>query len=168
MRLINVETCEVEVFYEGSIPPYAILSHTWGDDEVALQDMHRFSEVRHTLGYKKITMACTQARLDELGHLWVDTCCIDKSSSAELQEAINSMYRWYADAAVCYVFMWDLSYECPYLTDHSGLAHYTDPSGSEPTPWHQAFLRSQWFTRGWTLQELLAPAKVSFFGSTLR
>ncbi|KAF2753318.1 hypothetical protein EJ05DRAFT_426574, partial [Pseudovirgaria hyperparasitica] len=79
-----------------------------------------------------------QARADGLEWVWIDTCCIDKSSSAELAEAINSMYAWYARAEKCYV----------YLTDVTDAAHLSS---------------SRWFTRGWTLQELLAPRTVQFF-----
>jgi hypothetical protein len=130
-----------------NIPHYAILSHTWGsdDDEVTFQDiMERTGKSK--AGYRKIRFCGEQAKQDRLQHFWVDTCCINKSSSAELSEAINSMFRWYRDAAKCYVYLSDVS------VSTTGNAENT-----------VAFLESRWFTRGWTLQELLAPACVEFF-----
>lgn len=111
MRLINVRTYELEEFSDGSIPLYAILSHTWETQEVLYRDMENLELAKAKLGFRKIEFACRQAGVDHLGYVWVDTCtytlrhmvlpligsragCIDKSSSAELQEAINSMYRW--------------------------------------------------------------------------
>lgn len=130
-------------FIGSQIPRYAILSHTWeiDDQEVAYNDL-RAGEGRHKTGYRKIQFCAEQARRDGLQYFWVDSCCIDKSSSAELTEAINSMYRWYQDAAKCYVYLSDVSASGPVLP---------------------AFKQSRWFTRGWTLQELLAPASVDFF-----
>lgn len=91
-------------FYPPNIPPYAILSHTWGDQEVLFQDM-RDETGRSKQGYFKIELCVQQAKRDGLDYSWVDTCCIDKSSSAELQSAITSMFRWYSSAKRCYVFM---------------------------------------------------------------
>jgi len=88
-----------------NIPPYAILSHTWGDQEVVFEDMMRDDKGRSKEGYFKIEMCVKQAKEHGLDYSWVDTCCIDKSSSAELQTAIISMFRWYSDAKRCYVFM---------------------------------------------------------------
>ena len=121
------------------IPPYAILSHTWGspDEEVSFQDIQASSGDKKR-GYRKILFCGKQAVDDGLKFFWVDTCCIDKTSSAELSEAINSMYMWYGAAQVCYA----------YLADVTSI-------GSLPN--------SRWFTRGWTLQELIAPAEVVFF-----
>jgi hypothetical protein len=102
-------------------------------------------------GYNKIRFCGEQAKRDGLQYFWVDTCCIDKSSSAELQEAINSMFRWYRDAAKCYVYLADVS------------AHVADASGSSNQPWVSAFRKSRWFTRGCTLQELIVPSSVEFF-----
>ncbi|KAF2011336.1 HET-domain-containing protein [Aaosphaeria arxii CBS 175.79] len=118
-----------------SIPPYAILSHTWGAD-----------------GIKKIQFCGEEAAKDGLGYFWVDTCCIDKSSSAELQEAINSMFQWYAKATQCYVYLEDVS--------TGGLAQ-SDLSSQQT--WKLMFQKSRWFTRSWSLQELLAPKSVEFF-----
>ncbi|KAF4945617.1 hypothetical protein FGADI_11798 [Fusarium gaditjirri] len=149
MRLINTTTLEVEEFFDVSIPEYAILSHTWGDGEVSLQDWADRKNRRFKPGFQKISWACAQAAEDKLGHLWVDTNCIDKTSSAELSEAINSMFRWYRRSAVCYVYLVDV----PALT----LDECTKPDS--------AFRNARWFTRGWTLQELIAPPTLKFFSS---
>jgi hypothetical protein len=93
-----------------NIPPYAILSHTWGDDEdeVTFKDLTEGSgKTKH--GYNKILFCAKQARNDGLQHIWIDTCCIDKSNNAELSEAIISMFRWYRNAAKCYVYLVDVS-----------------------------------------------------------
>jgi hypothetical protein len=133
------------------IPQYAILSHTWGPEEVTFKDMKKGNRTTKA-GFDKIRFCGEQARHDGLQYFWVDTCCIDKSSSAELAEAINSMFRWYRDAAKCYVFLSDFL-----RTDVDN----TDQSYQQP--WESAFRTSRWFTRGWTLQELLAPKSVEFF-----
>ncbi|PMD31742.1 HET-domain-containing protein [Hyaloscypha variabilis F] len=157
-----------------NIPPYAILSHRWGLEEVTLQELIDGTGPSKR-GYKKIRFCGEQAQCDSLSHFWVDTCCIDKKNSVELQEAINSMFRWYRNAARCYVYLDDVS--CPATTS-------TEPPGApaqkkrkrmdiaasptvQPTEplWQAAFRDSLWFTRGWTLQELLAPSSVEFFSS---
>ena len=137
MRLINVHTLGLEEFVGAQVPKYAILSHTWGDDEVGFQKW-QIDKGQGKDGFKKIEAACYQAKRDKLGYLWCDTNCIDKSSSAELSEAINSMFNWYRDSVVCYA----------YLVDVQGA---------------DGFRNSRWFSRGWTLQELLAPVQVVFF-----
>jgi hypothetical protein len=110
MRLINTETCKLEEILEQKIPEYAILSHTWGEtkDEVSYQD---FLDGTHTAkkGYRKIKKTCEIAQKYKIGYAWVDTCCIDKKSSAELTENINSMYRYYEQSKVCYTFLSDLA-----------------------------------------------------------
>ena len=135
------------------IPFYAILSHTWGADteEVTFQDIVNGTGTDKT-GYDKIRFCADTARRDGLIYFWIDTCCIDKRDAAELSEAINSMFKWYQNAARCYVYLSDVSAE--------GHVQGSLPSGS---PWVPAFRASRWFTRGWTLQELLAPASVHFF-----
>ncbi|KAN0084763.1 HET domain containing protein [Elaphomyces granulatus] len=135
------------------IPRYAILSHTWGahTEEVSFKDMIE-GTAKSKSGYDKIRFCGEQARHDGLQYFWIDTCCIDKSSSAELQEAINSMFRWYRDAAKCYV----------YLADVPRLSLDVDVKFSQ-LPWESSFRKSRWFTRGWTLQELIAPASIEFF-----
>jgi hypothetical protein len=91
-----------------NIPPYAILSHRWGLEEVTLQELIDGTGPSKR-GYKKIRFCGEQAQCDSLSHFWVDTCCIDKKNSVELQEAINSMFRWYRNAARCYVYLDDVS-----------------------------------------------------------
>ena len=140
-------------FVGDQTPKYAILSHTWGadTDEVTYKELIDGTG-KSKAGYGKIQFCGEQAKRDGLQYFWVDTCCIDKSSSAELQEAINSMFRWYQDAAKCYVYLSDVSTRKRKASDRS--SEYT---------WESAFRSSRWFTRGWTLQELLAPGVVEFF-----
>lgn len=102
MRLINVGTYELKEFFTEKTPPYAILSHTWGAGEVTLQDWAYLKDkstkgqsIKDKAGFQKIQGACLQAKKDNLEWLWCDTNCIDKRSSAELSEAINSMFAWY-------------------------------------------------------------------------
>ncbi|KAH8706958.1 hypothetical protein GQ44DRAFT_777616 [Phaeosphaeriaceae sp. PMI808] len=148
MRLLRIEDGGDFSLVErvgNNIPRYAILSHTWGRDEeeVTFKDLENGTG-KTKVGYHKIRFCEKQAAKDELRYFWVDTCCIDKSSSAELSEAINSMFRWYKDAARCYVYLSDMSISDFAKNDLS-------------------FQKSRWFTRGWTLQELLAPNSVEFF-----
>ena len=134
------------------IPPYAILSHTWKEgQEVTFKDLVDGTGKRKA-GHDKIRFCAQQAERDGLHYFWVDTCCIDKSNHTELQEAINSMYRWYQNAAKCYVYLSDVS--IAKRKANTELSKYT---------WELAFRESRWFTRGWTLQELLAPCLVEFF-----
>ncbi|KAK5679414.1 hypothetical protein LTS10_008231 [Elasticomyces elasticus] len=137
------------------IPPYAILSHVWlrnNKEEVKYQEM-RDGGGRDKEGFKKIEFCARQARRDGLEYCWVDTCGIDKSSSAELSEAINSMFKWYANAQKCYVYLSDVS------TRKRGR------EGEVESTWRADFEQSRWFRRGWTLQELLAPRMVEFYSS---
>ena len=127
-----------------NIPPYAILSHTWGCDEVTFEDLEQ-GIAGSRIGYQKIIFCGEQAARDKLEYFWVDTCCIKKSSDAELSFSLNSMFRWYQMATKCYV----------YLSDVSAHIEIGQPEA--------AFRKSRWFTRGWTLQELLAPKSVEFF-----
>jgi hypothetical protein len=139
--------------FVGHVSRYAILSHTWEEDieEVTFRDLIDGTG-KSKAGYCKIRFCGEQASRDGLQYFWVDTCCIDKSNSTELAEAINSMFRWYRDAAKCYV----------YLSDVSTTKRKRSTLSSEFT-WESAFRASRWFTRGWTLQELLAPSSVEFF-----
>ncbi|KAI0549819.1 heterokaryon incompatibility protein-domain-containing protein [Xylaria curta] len=165
MRLLNTATLQLQDFVEGvegTQSPYAILSHTWGDQEVTFQDLRKYHEaasqessstqsailpsISSLEGFKKIVNCCAAAAKEGIDWVWVDTCCIDKTSSAELSEAINSMFRWYGKSAVCYAFLSDVS-------DTGGNFSRDDSS----------FRKSRWFTRGWTLQELLAPRKLRFY-----
>lgn len=149
MRLLNTKTLQVEALEEGS-EKYAILSHTWGNDEVLyrdIQDPTRMEEIRkrNGAGYRKIAQSCEKALSRGQDYIWIDTCCIDKSSSAELSEAINSMFRWYTNASACYAYLSDV---------------FLHEVGVEVV---DALKKSRWFTRGWTLQELIAPNDVEFF-----
>ncbi|KAF5694079.1 beta transducin [Fusarium denticulatum] len=148
MRLINVENLKLETFTGGQIPPYAILSHRWGndDEEVSFKDMMRGTT--NNVGMKKVEGCCRQAKKENLKYAWIDTCCIDKESSKELDEAINSMFQWYRRAAICYTYMADVPHEQDIWESTS------------------SFSASSWFTRGWTLQELLAPGEIHFFDET--
>ena len=133
--------------------PYAILSHTWGadEDEVTFDDLQKESG-QSKAGYAKIQFCGEQARKDGLQYFWVDSCCIKRSSDSELSESINSMFRWYQGASRCYVYIGDVSTTKRKRGDENAQ-----------DAWKQAFRDSRWFTRGWTLQELLAPASVEFF-----
>ncbi|KAL1615488.1 hypothetical protein SLS54_009020 [Diplodia seriata] len=156
MRLLNCRTLKLESFNDDA-PRHAILSHRWREEEILFDDFQPdgpadrragyrslCKEAREKEGYQKLHMACAQAVNDRLDYVWIDTCCIEKSSSAELSEAINSMFAWYSGADVCYAYLFD-------VPDHSGT-DATGPLG-----------RSQWFRRGWTLQELIAPQKMTFY-----
>jgi hypothetical protein len=149
MRLINTETMMTEWFVGHNLPEYAIVSHTWGEEEVSFQDWNS-GEMKTKKGYAKIHRACHQAIADRINFVWFDTACIDKSSSAELSEAINSQFSWFRDSKICYVYLADVS---------PGLAKQGFDSDSP-------FYRSRWFTRGWTLEELIAPPAIHFFDSS--
>ncbi|KAK4152693.1 vegetative incompatibility protein HET-E-1 [Chaetomidium leptoderma] len=227
MRLLNVSTREVEEFHGTVIPQYAILSHTWGPEEVTLHEMEAIARYRRSqqappvhmarsgdhpdtmklmllstmllafrgdrtranqpsalpaltngsesdedergygrmvpsasphpfelkAGYAKIAYACGQAEKEGYRYLWADTCCIDKRSSAEMSEAVNSMFGWYQRAAVCYAYLEDVHFD-----------NYTEGY----LTWKDHFTNSRWFTRGWTLQELLAPRKLVFYAKGWR
>ncbi|KAG7123845.1 Vegetative incompatibility protein HET-E-1 like [Verticillium longisporum] len=146
MRLLNVKTRKLKEFFDDdSIPDYAILSHTWkAEEEVTLQDLENPDHVLKK-GYTKIEGTCTLAAKESIDYIWIDTCCIDKTSSAELSEAINSMYRWYKSSQICYTYLSDV------------------PTNKDPYESNSAFRRSRWFTRGWTLQELIAPRNLIFY-----
>ena len=156
MRLLRLEDdgeFSLIEFIGDRIPRYAILSHTWEADgeEVTFKDLMKGTG-KSKAGYQKIRFCGEQAVTDNLQYFWVDTCCINKSSSAELSEAINSMFRWYHNAGKCYV----------YLSDVSISGSIKDDQFSQ-WAWEPAFQKSRWFTRGWALQELIAPASVEFF-----
>lgn len=172
MRLLQATDFSLVEFVD-DIPPYAILSHTWGADheEVTFKDIYKGQGKGMTKpGYKKLMFCAERATKDRIDYFWVpmihpllfvtsfancsyqiDTCCIDKSSSAELTEAINSMYKWYKNSTVCYVYLSDVPRRIRNI-EGDGL-----PVAS--------LLGSRWFTRGWTFQELLAPRKLIFFAA---
>jgi hypothetical protein len=162
MRLINVETYQLEEFFGDNVPPYGILSHTWGDDEVTFQDMQNdFSAAQNKLGFAKIQGCIEVCEKFSLEYCWVDTCCIDKSSSAELSEAINSMYQWYYESRSCFVYLDDV---------HKKQRNIA--TGSTERLTNQGFQElvrtAKWWTRGWTLQELIAPTWVVFYDADWR
>ncbi|KIM52910.1 hypothetical protein SCLCIDRAFT_140089, partial [Scleroderma citrinum Foug A] len=175
MRLINVKAfleresligkrkrvdhrAKVLEFGDDKATEYAILSHRWVGQEVDYDEMVELAkmdrkardEIRQRDGYRKILQSCEQAQRNRYEWLWVDTCCIDKRSSAELSEAINSMYRWYENAKVCYAYLHDVPDPC--FPTEGDADKYSDFSG-----W------PEWFSRGWTLQELISPSNVQFF-----
>jgi hypothetical protein len=142
MRLLNARTYELQSELGQERPRYAILSHTWEEDEVLFEDIQRTSVSDWIVkkGFFKIKHTCQQALEDGYSFVWIDTCCINKDSSAELSEAINSMWRWYQEAEVCYAYLSDAIY------------------GGVPSLSH-----CRWFGRGWTLQEMIAPDDVQFY-----
>lgn len=145
MWLLNNTTLKLELYVEErSRPYYVILSHTWGDGEVSFQEIQRLTDdIRARKGFKKIVQFCEQAKYDGFEYVWIDTCCIDKTNSVDLSEAINSMYRWYRNAVECFVHLADVN---------------TSTNGLE-------FEARRWFTRGWKLQELIAPPSIVFYDS---
>ena len=145
MYLINAYTFRLEEFFDERKPKYAILSHRWEDGEISFQDMKNPKKASKNKGFSKIRKSCEIAIRDGYQYVWVDTCCINKESSAELSEAINSMFQWYKSSAVCYAFLSDV------------LTHKSDNTVEEEIK------SSAWFTRGWTLQELIAPPNVTFY-----
>lgn len=146
MRLLNATTLNL-VQFTRDIPTYAILSHTWGDQEVSFQEIE-LPERDKKKGFAKILGCCAQAVEDSIEWVWIDTCCTDKTSSAELSEVINSMFLWYHRAEVCYVYLEDVTFASPLLGP--------------------AFRSARWFTRGWCLQELIAPHAVEFYSADWR
>jgi hypothetical protein len=155
--LLNARTYQFQEFHD-NIPPYVIFSHTWDKDEIRFQDLIEITKDEYFQGMWRKTLAQPRLRMEERrrcsklfgflalvarnyseqGWVWVDSSCIDKSSSAELSESIVSMFRWYQEATVC-------------------IAHLSDVTNKED------FRKARWFTRGWTLQELLAPKDVIFY-----
>lgn len=130
-------------------PDYAILSHTWESEEVSFGDIQDLEKAKSMKGYRKIDYTCQQALNDRLEYAWIDTCCIDKTSSAELSEAINSMFMWYERSHICYAFLQNVQLDTTIDRDDFELLRH-----------------SRWHTRGWTLQELIAPRNVVFYSRT--
>lgn len=154
MRLLECRGGDIRLTRDlvGEVPSYAILSHTWGPDgEVTFRDMVN-GTAKDKAGYDKIKFCAAKALADGLRYFWVDTCCINKANSTELSEAINSMFEWYRKAARCYVYLSDVAVS---IFGTNGLECRA--------PCELQFRASRWFTRGWTLQELLAPPSVEFF-----
>ena len=163
MRLLHTKTRQFEEFFDSKIPQYAILSHRWGDGEVSFKEMRK-GTASHKSGMDKIDRFCRLAATRNFDWAWIDTCCIDKRSSAELSEAINAMFKWYQRSGECYVHLSDVEYssdELQLIRERKDVRQrFVDWS-----PLSARFRQSSWFTRGWTLQELLAPqkSKVLFF-----
>ncbi|KAF3037174.1 hypothetical protein E8E11_005421 [Didymella keratinophila] len=153
MRLLHFDTLErlVSTDFRGKmIPPYAILSHRWGDSEILLEDITSGAYKDKQEGYRKLQFCAKQAAQDELQYFWIDTCCIDRWNLRERSKAINSMFLWYKNAKRCYVFLSDVSTA-------------TTTETPQRSVWESSFRASAWFSRGWTLQELIAPMSVEFF-----
>jgi len=146
MRLLHTNNYKLEKFEGNKIPLYAILSHRWGDNEITFQDIDHI-EHGEGAGYEKVRKTCSIVKAHGFDYVWIDTCCIDKTSSAELSEAINSMYLWYQESGLCYA----------YLADVPSSAVDRQTRTISPK-----FSESKWFNRGWTLQELIAPSMVIF------
>ena len=152
MYLLSTSRAELQFFSDPSAVPggYAILSHTWQGQEQSYQEVE---DIRRKCGKdknprdhvsQKIRDFCIVAERDGYNWAWADMCCINKESSTELSEAINSMFSWYLLAEVCYAYLEDV--------------HKDD----DPHAKDSEFRKARWHTRGWTLQELLAPALVIF------
>jgi hypothetical protein len=140
MRLLNTRTLEFEEFVGRPSDSYAILSHRSGDEEVSYKEFRKSRDaVKHRAGYKKIVEFCEISKQRGYRLAWIDTCCIDKRSSAELSEVLNSMFEWHEHSSECYVW----------LEDYSGNL--------------DDLHKCTWFSRAWTLQEMLAPECVVFF-----
>lgn len=149
MWLVDARTGRLQEFFDSDVPSYAILSHRWGPEEVSFTELQQLSEsILQKRGFTKIKACCDQAVRDGLDWAWIDTCCIDKRNSADLSEAINSMYRYYRDSEVCYAYLED-------VTEDIELGRVFDDLGKS----------SDWFTRGWTLQELIAPRRLTFYSA---
>ena len=169
MRLLETATFKLKSFFDHQLRPYAILSHTWGEDEITFEEVqlenttYALNSTKQRIvngesifwltdikkGILKIAGCAAQAEKDGFDYIWCDICCIDKTNSSELSEAINSMYRWY-EGELCYAYLADV------------------PSASQQTAEDRntAFAQSSWCTRGWNLQELIAPSQVVFFDET--
>lgn len=168
MWLLSTHRAELRYFVSPEVVPapgYAILSHVWGNNEQTLQEIQDLcarcattGENPRDLATEKIRESCQLAEKHGYAWLWVDTCCIDKTSSAELSEAINSMFHYYSAASICYA----------YLRDVPSPSHSADSQPGSTTDVFTAFRWSTWHTRGWTLQELVAPEVVLFVSQDWR
>lgn len=170
MRLLNTKTLQLKEFNGANKPPYAILSHTWGQEEVLFEDIQKgIAESR--IAFSKVQGCCRKATDDGFQWVWIDTCCIDKSSSAELSEAISSMFAWYQNSTVCYAYLRDVVHE---FQGETQTFKYFEPedvryenAGNVEQIDHNlgGYIRSRWFKRGWTLQELIASKVVEFYSA---
>ncbi|OBZ69801.1 hypothetical protein A0H81_10547 [Grifola frondosa] len=196
MRLLHTRTLTLKEFPNSQrAEPYAILSHVWRKEEVLFHHIQDLNIAKKLRGFPKVFGCCERARDEGYEWVWIDTCCIDKSSSSELSEAINSMFAWYKEAEVCYVYLDDVPAKPAALyisatlitddietvrkweddsddesSDDSSIYKDMEPDapdefvedGSESERWLAMFKDSRWFTRGWTLQELIAPRESVF------
>ena len=168
MWLLDVKTYTLTDVINPAGIRYAILSHTWSVGEISFTDIQRPELARKKLGWHKIEQTCRVAAERGIRYVWIDTCCIDKSSSAELSEAINSMFAWYKASAECYVHLEDLDgWACDSDLHHSLWAGNSDLGRfgcliCDPVL-AAALPACRWFTRGWTLQELIAPKNLYFY-----
>lgn len=160
MRLLHARTRELKDFCAEDTPDYAILSHTWGDNEVTASDISDGLYSGKEVYWRKINCACKQALEDHLEWLWVDTCCLRRDDAIELDTAIHSMFEWYRDASVCYVYLPDV----PSRPEESDVGYGEDTE--DPEAPDSSFRRSRWFSRGWTLLELLAPRELRYYSSS--
>lgn len=152
MWLLSTNRAELHYFNKPEDVPggYAILSHVWQGEEQSFKELQTLrsncsspEDIPRSMAHPKVHSCCILAERHGYHWIWNDTCCIDKSSSAELSEVINSMFQWYAKADVCYAYLYDV--------EDLGSLDFLSP-----------FYQSRWFTRGWTLQELIAPPAVVF------
>ncbi|CZT16522.1 related to beta transducin-like protein [Ramularia collo-cygni] len=151
---LNEDWKPLEYFLNGR--GYAILSHRWQGKEISFQDIKRNVPLS-TPAFRKIINACNEARSLGYEWLWVDTCCINKESQTELVESINSMFQWYLKAAICLGYLVDVEVGGSPGEDRSREPGVFKKIGSE------RWIASEWFSRGWTLQELLAPRHMVFY-----
>ena len=195
MWLIDTSSLQLKEFQTCPVGQYAILSHRWQQDELTFEEFraqslsHLVSQPagRQQRGLQKVRRFCLQARTRGLRYPWADTCCIDKRSSAELTEAINSMFNWYANAKECYIYLADVESDRPgpvmreepdvatltNLTDLLRKSTAAQTQNDEPNlpqvplegRKYHGFPASAWFQRGWTLQELIAPSHALFFNA---
>jgi hypothetical protein len=146
MWLIDVRDMRMIEVVDPERYRYVVLSHRWGREEVSFEDMADPSRARRKAGFVKIQMTCQKAREKGIPYVWIDTCCIDKTSSTALGEAINSMFRWYQLSSICIAHLFDLKRESDVLDEEDeDLGHREDRLVTDMAD-------CEWFTRGWTLQ----------------
>ncbi|EXF80442.1 hypothetical protein CFIO01_08248 [Colletotrichum fioriniae PJ7] len=162
MRLLSTKTTNLEVFDLENAPPYAVLSHLWEHDEVLFQDMGDLSRAARRGGFLKIQLACAAAERQGLGYIWIDTCCVDKEIEAERNEAVESSFRIFRSAVVCIAYLSDVRSESAMPAEYNFVADSYLANNLEGNFRH-TFKRSRWFTRSWTLPELVAPPEIVFY-----
>jgi hypothetical protein len=168
MRLLHItQDGNIELtkdLIEIDIPPYAILSHIWENEEVTFNDVKSRNQQEQLAGYSKLALTARLAAKDGLEYFWVDACCIDKSDRKKLSESTKSMSRWYQKATVCYIYLSDVSINKARSNSRDSLSTLATKPQYEGSPdWTENFRRSQWFRRGWTSQDLLVPNSTEVF-----